>query len=72
MQIDGVPIAVWNGAGAAQHVAVGTPVAYHPRYHVLSVGAERFNTLAVCKMCADSCQACMDACMAMREALAAG
>ena len=42
-----LPIAVWNGAGAARHVAAGTPVAYHPRYHVLSVGAERFNALAL-------------------------
>lgn len=43
----GEPIALWSGAGAAQQVAAGTPVAYHPRYHVLGLGAQRFNALAL-------------------------
>ena len=38
-------VEVWNGAGAADAVATGSPVAFHPRYHVLAAGAARFNVL---------------------------
>ena len=40
---DAAPIAVWSAAGAAEHLAPGSPVALHERYHVLAVGRERFN-----------------------------
>lgn len=42
---DATPIAVWSGAGAAEDLAPGAPVALHERYHVLAVGRERFNIL---------------------------
>ncbi|MCP2637155.1 hypothetical protein K0817_011355 [Microbacterium sp. HD4P20] len=42
---DGSAVALWNGAGAAGRLTVGTPVALHERYHVLAVGSERFNVL---------------------------
>ena len=42
---DATPIAVWSGAGAAERLAPGSPVALHERYHVLAVGRERFNIL---------------------------
>lgn len=42
---EGARIEVWNGAGAGNAVTVGAPVAYHPRYHVLSVGEHLFNAL---------------------------
>lgn len=42
---DGEPIELWNGAGAADAAPVGTPVAYHPRYHALSAGGHLFNAL---------------------------
>jgi len=42
---DADPVALWNGAGAAAHVTVGTPVALHARYDVLAVGTARFNVL---------------------------
>jgi hypothetical protein len=42
---DGSAVALWNGAGAAARLVVGTPVALHERYHVLAVGGERFNVL---------------------------
>ena len=45
--LDGAPVALWSGAGAADHLAVGTPVAFHPRYHALSVGGCLFNCLAL-------------------------
>ncbi|MBN9215971.1 MAG: hypothetical protein ABS62_05115 [Microbacterium sp. SCN 70-200] len=45
--LDGDAIALWNGAGAAAEVVPGTPVAYHPRYHVLSIGGQLFNSLAL-------------------------
>ncbi|MGB4777703.1 hypothetical protein [Microbacterium sp.] len=45
--LDGSTVALWNGAGASSAVTVGTPVAYHPRYHVLSVGATQFNALSL-------------------------
>ena len=41
----GAPIAIWSGAGAAEDLAPGAPVALHERYHVLAVGRERFNVL---------------------------
>ncbi|GAA5209359.1 hypothetical protein [Microbacterium kyungheense] len=41
----GDEIALWNGTGAAEAAAPGTPVALHERYHVLAVGARRFNVL---------------------------
>jgi hypothetical protein len=40
---NGAPIAIWSGAGAAEVLAPGAPVALHDRYHVLAVGRERFN-----------------------------
>jgi hypothetical protein len=39
--------AVWNGAGAVDVVAAGTPVAYHPRYHALGADGRLFNTAPV-------------------------
>lgn len=45
--LDGDRIHVWNGAGAAAHVAAGEPVAYHPRYHAVSVGARTFNVAVI-------------------------
>lgn len=45
--LDGQPVALWNGAGAASELVAGTPVAYHPRYHALSVGGRLFNALAL-------------------------
>jgi hypothetical protein len=44
---DDVRVAVWNGAGAAEAVASGAPVAYHPRYHALSADGRLFNTASV-------------------------
>lgn len=44
---DGVLVTVWNGAGAADAVSPGLPVALHGRYHVLNVGGRLFNTLSV-------------------------
>ena len=41
----GEEIALWNGTGAAESAAPGTPVALHERYHVLAVGTARFNVL---------------------------
>lgn len=43
--LDGATIALWNGAGATGAVVPGTPVAYHRRYHALSVGTRLFNSL---------------------------
>lgn len=44
--IDGGPaVSLWNGAGAADAVSPGTPVALHGRYHVLAIGPARFNVL---------------------------
>lgn len=45
--LDGRPVALWNGAGAAGHLVPGTPVALHERYHALSVGGRLYNTLAL-------------------------
>lgn len=45
--LDGRALALWNGAGAAAAVEIGTPVAFHPRYHALSVGGTLFNALAL-------------------------
>jgi hypothetical protein len=36
-------VALWSGAGAAEVLEVGSPVALHARYHVLADGARRFN-----------------------------
>ena len=44
---DGSRISLWNGAGAAEAVAVGEPVAYHPRYHALSAGGRLFNAAVI-------------------------
>lgn len=41
--LDGQIVSVWNGAGAADAVVAGTPVALHARYDVLAVGTARFN-----------------------------
>lgn len=43
--LDGERIELWNGAGAAQAVQVGEPVAVHGRYHALSVAGRLFNAL---------------------------
>jgi hypothetical protein len=45
--LDGIAHALWNGAGAALEAAEGTPVALHPRYHVLAVGRAQFNVASV-------------------------
>lgn len=45
--LDGRALTLWNGAGAAGQVEPGVPVAFHERYHVLSVGGRRFNALAL-------------------------
>ena len=45
--LDGGPLALWSGAGAAHHLVPGTPVAFHPRYHALSVGGHLFNCLSL-------------------------
>jgi len=44
--LEGRAIALWNAAGAAAAVEPGAPVAFHERYHALSVGGRLFNTLA--------------------------
>lgn len=44
---DGTQLTVWNGAGAADTVSPGLPVAFHGRYHVLNVGGRLFNALAL-------------------------
>lgn len=38
-------VELWSGAGAANEVIPGTPVALHGRYDVLAVGSRRFNIL---------------------------
>lgn len=43
--LDGERIELWNGAGAAEAVSVGEPVALHTRYHALSVAGRLFNAL---------------------------
>ena len=45
--LDGRPVALWNGAGAAASLVPGTPVAIHERYHALAVGTRVYNTLAL-------------------------
>ena len=47
LTLDGAPLALWSGAGAAHHLVPGTPVAFHPRYHALSVGGHLFNCLSL-------------------------
>lgn len=42
---DGTALELWSGAGAAEVLDEGAPVAVHARYHVLAVGARRFNVL---------------------------
>lgn len=44
--LDGDIVSLWNGAGATDAVEPGTPVAFHPRYHALSVGGRLFNVRA--------------------------
>lgn len=43
--LDDVEIALWNGAGAADAVSAGSPVAYHPRYHALHADGRVYNVL---------------------------
>lgn len=43
--LDATTIVVWNGSGASRHLAEGTPVALHGRYHVLADGARWYNVL---------------------------
>lgn len=43
--LEGESLSVWNGAGLTDAVEPGTPVAYHPRYHAVSVGQRLFNAL---------------------------
>lgn len=40
---DDLAVTLWNGAGAAATVTVGSPVALHAKYHVLAQGVHRFN-----------------------------
>ncbi|CAI9392092.1 hypothetical protein [Microbacterium sp. T2.11-28] len=42
---DGDVVDLWSGAGAAEAASPGEPVAYHPRYHALSVGGRLYNVL---------------------------
>jgi hypothetical protein len=42
---DAEQVELWSGAGAANEVTPGTPVALHGRYDVLAVGSRRFNVL---------------------------
>jgi hypothetical protein len=42
---EGAAIRIWNGAGAAERLAPGSPVSLHTRYDVLAIGRERFNCL---------------------------
>jgi hypothetical protein len=42
---DGTIVELWSGAGAAEVLDHGAPVAVHARYHVLAVGTRRFNVL---------------------------
>jgi len=41
--LDGTAHEIWSAAGAALEAPVGTPVALHVRYGVLSVGRTQFN-----------------------------
>lgn len=43
--LDDVEIVLWNGAGAADAVVPGTPVAFHARYHALHAAGRVFNVL---------------------------
>lgn len=43
--LDGEPLTLWNGDGAAAHLVPGAPVSYHPRYHLLGAGGRAFNVL---------------------------
>lgn len=43
--LDGRALSLWNGSGAADALESGTPVAFHERYHALSVGGRLFNAL---------------------------
>jgi len=45
--LDGRALSLWNGSGAAAVLESGAPVAFHERYHTLSVGGRLFNVLAV-------------------------
>lgn len=45
--LDGRALALWNGSGAAESVEIGTPVAFHERYHALNIGGRLFNALAI-------------------------
>lgn len=45
--LEGATLTLWNGSGAAAAAPAGTPVAFHPRYHALSVGGRLFNALTV-------------------------
>lgn len=44
--LDGTVHVLWNRSGATLEAPAGTPVALHPRYHVLAVGRVRFNVAA--------------------------
>lgn len=45
--LDGDAVLLWNGAHAATILPVGSPVAYHPRYHAVSVGDRTFNVAPI-------------------------
>jgi hypothetical protein len=45
--LDGDAHTLWNASGASLEAPVGTPVALHTRYGVLSVGRVQFNVAAV-------------------------
>jgi len=42
-ELDGTAHVLHNSSGAALEAPAGTPVALHPRYHVLAVGRVQFN-----------------------------
>lgn len=45
--LDGRALTLWNGAGAAHQLEPGTPIGFHERYHVLSLGGRLFNALTL-------------------------
>lgn len=44
--LDGTTHVVWNAGGAALDAVPGTPVALHAQWHVLAIGALRYNVEA--------------------------
>ncbi|RZI96052.1 MAG: hypothetical protein EOO67_01265 [Microbacterium sp.] len=44
---DDAAVFLWNGAGAAEALTPGAPVAYHPRYHALNGAGRLFNAAEI-------------------------